>query len=184
MLSENFRTLASRYRAERAAPSTLPGSPVLEGNGGNKGNIQSTSASFVFPLPQAEGTGGEQAGGCGVLSVPSAGLLDSRPIPGPHATHVEVAECIEGPAAEALNEYEPPTFELDWLAQDEITAAYLRASLQRPPSWCWAAEHRPTPGAFCACCGGQRWWSRDQLGWCCSVCHPFVTGMAVQEVQS
>src|SRR3954452_15068931 len=117
MLSKNFRTLASRYRAERAASSTLPGSHVSEGNGGNKGNIQSTSASFVFPLPQAEGTRGEQAGGCGILSVPAAGLLDARPIPGPHATHVEVAECIEGPAAEVLNEYEPPTFELDWLAQ-------------------------------------------------------------------
>ena len=182
MLIENFRTLASRYRAERAASSTLPGSPVLEGNCGNKGNIQSTSASFVFPLPQTEGTGGEQAGG--VLSVPSAGIVNTRSIPGPNATHVEVAECIEGPAAEALNEYEPPTFELDWLAEDEITAAYFRASLQRPPSWWQAEAHRPIPGAFCACCGGQRWWSSDQSGWCCSVCHPFVTGTAVQEVES
>jgi hypothetical protein len=179
MLSENFRTLASRYRAERAGSSTLSSSPVSEGNGGNKGNMQSTSASFVFPLPQAEGVRGEQAGGCGIFSVPAA-----RAVPGPKATHVEVAECIEGPPAEALNEYEPPTFELDWLAQDEITAAYFRASLQRPPSWWQAEAHRPIPGAFCACCGGQRWWSSDQSGWCCSVCHPFVTGTAVQEVES
>jgi len=184
MLSENFRTLASRYRAERAASSTPPISAVSEGNGGNKGNIQSTSASFVFPLAQAEGTGGEQASGCGVFSVPSAGIVDARPVPGPHATDAEVAECIEGAAAEALNEYEPPTFELDWLAEDEITAAYFRASLQRPPSWWQAEAHRPIPGAFCACCGGQRWWSSDQLGWCCSVCHPFVAGTTVQEVQS
>ena len=184
MLSENFRTLASRYRAERAASSAPPRSPVLEGNGGNKGNIQSTSASFVFPLPQAERIRGEQTGCCGIFSVPAAGLVDARLVPGPRATHVEVAECIEEPAAEALNEYEPPTFELDWLAQDEVTAAYFRASLQRPPSWWQAEAHRPIPGAFCACCGGQRWWSRDQLGWCCSVCHPSVTGTTVQEVQS
>ena len=184
MLSENFRTLASRYRAERAASPTPPGSPVSEGNGGNKGNIQSTSASFVFPSPQAGGARGEQAGGCGVLSLPAASLVDARPVPGPNATHVEVAAWIERRAAEALDGYEPPTFELDWLAQDEITEAYLRASLQRPPSWWWAEAHRPTPGAVCACCGGQRWWSRDQLGWCCSVCHPFVTGTAVQQVQS
>jgi hypothetical protein len=184
MLSENFRTLASRYRAERAAPSTLPGSPVLEGNGGNKGNIQSTSASFMFPLSQEEGTRGEQTGVCGISSVPGAGLVDARPVPGPNATHVEVAAWIERRAAEALNGYEPPTFELDWLAQDEITTAYLRASLQRQPSWWWAEAHRPTPGAICACCGGQRWWSRDQLGWCCSVCHPPVPGAAVCEVHS
>jgi hypothetical protein len=102
----------------------------------------------------------------------------------PDAACAFVAARIEKRIAEALDGYEPPTLELEWPAQDEITAAYPRASLQRPPSWWRAEAHRPTPGAICACCGGQRWWSRDQLGWCCSVCHPFVTGTVVREVQS
>ena len=133
MLSEKFRTLASRYRAERAAPSTLPGSPVLEGNGGNKGNIQSTSASFVFPLPQAEGIRGEQAGGCGVPSSPAAGLADARPVPGANATHVEVAAWIERRAVEALDGYEPPTLELEGGPNQTLPKLWrVRLTTRRP----------------------------------------------------
>ncbi|MDA8250528.1 MAG: hypothetical protein M0Z28_15330 [Rhodospirillales bacterium] len=49
---------------------------------------------------------------------------------------------------------------------------YARAALQRPPSWFADAPHRPTAGAWCSCCRGQRWWSRDGRGWCCMSCHP------------
>jgi hypothetical protein len=65
-------------------------------------------------------------------------------------------------------------------------AAHLRrlqdAALQRPPSW-WAAQpHRPAAGAWCACCRGQRWWTRDGgQGWCCHVCHPPPGRGAVME---
>jgi Domain of unknown function DUF29 len=43
---------------------------------------------------------------------------------------------------------------------------------ESPPSWQRAEVHHPTEGAVCAVCSGQRWWSRDQLGWCCMSCHP------------
>jgi hypothetical protein len=49
---------------------------------------------------------------------------------------------------------------------------YARAALQRPPSWFAEAPQRPTAGAWCSCCRGQRWWSDDGRGWCCMTCHP------------
>ena len=91
MLSESFRALASRYRAEGAASSTPPSSPVLEGNGGNKGNMQSTSASFVFPLPQAEGPRGNRL----AVAVSSARLPpvlrtpDLSLVPTPHMSKLQ-----------------------------------------------------------------------------------------------
>ena len=51
-------------------------------------------------------------------------------------------------------------------------AAMRSAALQRPPSWFADAPHRPTAGAWCSCCRGQRWWSDDGRGWCCMTCHP------------
>jgi hypothetical protein len=55
-------------------------------------------------------------------------------------------------------------------------SAFLRISLQRPPSWADPTA-RPSPGAFCSCCRGQRWWCeikcrRRQSGWRCWTCHP------------
>ena len=45
-------------------------------------------------------------------------------------------------------------------------------SLQRYPST--AEEAVPTPGAWCSCCWGTRWWRdrRRSYGWCCARCHP------------
>lgn len=48
--------------------------------------------------------------------------------------------------------------------------AYMRAALQRPVSWADPAA-RPSPGAFCSCCKGNRWWGNAQ-GWRCWQCHP------------
>lgn len=48
--------------------------------------------------------------------------------------------------------------------------AYMRAALRRPVSWADPAA-RPSPGAFCSCCKGKRWWS-DSKGWRCWQCHP------------
>lgn len=48
--------------------------------------------------------------------------------------------------------------------------AYMRAALQRPVSWADPAA-RPSPGAFCSCCKGNRWWG-DAQGWRCWQCHP------------
>jgi hypothetical protein len=48
--------------------------------------------------------------------------------------------------------------------------AYMRAALQRPVSWADPAA-RPSPGAFCSCCKGNRWWGNAQ-GWRCWRCHP------------
>jgi hypothetical protein len=68
--------------------------------------------------------------------------------------HVIAADCEALPGSEA----------------DE----YRQAALRRPPSW-WRAEvHRPLLGVRCSCCGGLNWWSRDEMGWCCRICHPPV----------
>ena len=51
-----------------------------------------------------------------------------------------------------------------------VADGHLRAARQRPPSWSNAAA-LPSPGCFCSCCKGQRWWT-DQSGWRCWTCHP------------
>jgi hypothetical protein len=60
-------------------------------------------------------------------------------------------------------------------APDNPTAlsGYLRAALQRPPSWADPAA-LPQCGCFCSCCKDQRWWREREAtkGWRCSVCHP------------
>jgi hypothetical protein len=50
---------------------------------------------------------------------------------------------------------------------------YVRAALQRPPSWADPTA-QPSRGCFCTCCKGQRWWrERDApKGWRCWICHP------------
>ena len=50
---------------------------------------------------------------------------------------------------------------------------YMQAALQRPPSWADPTA-LPSPGCFCNCCKGQRWWrERDApKGWRCWICHP------------
>jgi hypothetical protein len=67
-----------------------------------------------------------------------------------------------------------------WVSEHQaaITVGYLRASLQRPPSWWHGEPHQPTPGTCCACCAGTSWWSRDRRGWCCGTCHPSATPAA------
>jgi hypothetical protein len=76
-----------------------------------------------------------------------------------------------------------------WRLVDRTThAALLRrlqdVALQRPPSWWTTQPHRPAPGAWCSCCRGHRWWTRDGgRGWCCQVCHPPPRrGIAVEEI--
>lgn len=53
------------------------------------------------------------------------------------------------------------------------TAERTCEALQRPPSWSQSAM-RPSPGYWCGCCLGHRWWTeRDAMnGWCCLTCHP------------
>jgi hypothetical protein len=50
---------------------------------------------------------------------------------------------------------------------------YMRAALQRPPSWADPTA-LPSRGCFCSCCKGQRWWCEREVprGWRCSVCYP------------
>ncbi len=59
-----------------------------------------------------------------------------------------------------------------------------RAALQRPPSWADPGA-RPSPGCFCSCCLGRRWWG-DPCGWRCWACHPpdHLPPDAVKEVRT
>jgi hypothetical protein len=71
------------------------------------------------------------------------------------------------------------------LVSDPIAAAgYMRAALQRPPSWANSAA-RPPSGCFCSCCKGRRWWG-DAQGWRCWACHPpdHLVPEAATEVRS
>lgn len=62
-----------------------------------------------------------------------------------------------------------------------------RAALRRPPSWT-PASALPSPGAFCTCCAGQRWWCEREApsGWCCVTCYPPVhlPAEAVRELRT
>jgi hypothetical protein len=68
-----------------------------------------------------------------------------------------------------------------------ISAAYIRFSLQRPPSRSDPVA-LPSRGCFCSCCKGQRWWCEREApkGWRCSTCHPpsHLTPDAVTEVRT
>jgi hypothetical protein len=70
----------------------------------------------------------------------------------------------------------------------------MRAALMRPPSWP-NATYRPTPGAWCGCCGrnppaeGGRWWQEAEApkGWRCATCYPppsHLAGNGVCEVMT
>jgi len=60
------------------------------------------------------------------------------------------------------------------------TGGLMRAALMRPPAWGERPDCRPTPGAWCGCCGrnppaeGGRWWTESEApkGWRCCVCFP------------
>jgi len=64
---------------------------------------------------------------------------------------------------------------------------YMRAALQRPPSWSDPAA-LPSRGCFCSCCKGQRWWREREMpkGWRCSTCYPpdHLPANAVMEVRT
>jgi hypothetical protein len=49
---------------------------------------------------------------------------------------------------------------------------YKRAALRRPPSWT-PVSALPSPGCYCTCCAGQRWWCERERpsGWRCRTCY-------------
>ena len=57
--------------------------------------------------------------------------------------------------------------------QAAMVSGLLRAARQRPPSWADPSA-LPSPGCFCSCCKGQRWWCELEApkGWRCRTCHP------------
>ncbi len=67
--------------------------------------------------------------------------------------------------------------------------AGLRGSaMQRPPAWADQSA-RPSPGCWCSCCRGRRWWapkvpSLDGTGigpgWACAWCHPALGGAIIE----
>jgi hypothetical protein len=57
--------------------------------------------------------------------------------------------------------------------QRETVAGLLGAASQRPPSWGNPAAV-PSPGCWCSCCHGTRWWTEREgsKGWRCGKCYP------------
>jgi hypothetical protein len=102
------------------------------------------------------------------------GRLRGEPLP-PVSPEQAPDEEAERAAIAAVDGGADPTY---WRLTDHMAhAAHLRqlqdAALQRPPSWP-GADRMPTPGAWCSCCRGSRWWREREhaSGWCCSACHP------------
>jgi hypothetical protein len=62
---------------------------------------------------------------------------------------------------------------------------YMRAALQRPPSWADPTA-LPSRGCCCSCCKGQQWWCEREVprDWRCSVCYPpdHLPSIAVTEL--
>ena len=96
----------------------------------------------------------------------------------------------------ALDGFDVPEPVPDWPEQErerlqslnrKIANGYRRAALQRPPSWADPAA-LPSPGCFCSCCKGRRWWCEREApkGWRCWGCHPpdHLAEDAVTEVRT
>ena len=96
--------------------------------------------------------------------------------PDPDLDH-ERAEVGAAQAAEARGEHGAPLPAGD---HQRYLATLRGSAMQRPPSWA-DQTMRPSPGCWCSCCRGRRWWAaqRPSLdgtgigpGWCCATCHP------------
>lgn len=114
----------------------------------------------------------------------------------PDAGPEAIATWAERVAANALDGCETsepvpdwPTGEADRLdaLNRKIANGYLRAALQRPPSWADPAA-LPSHGCRCSCCKGQRWWCEREApkGWRCWACYPpsHLPSYAVAEVRT
>ena len=57
--------------------------------------------------------------------------------------------------------------------QARMVRGLLETARQRPPFWTDSTAI-PSPGCWCSCCHGSRWWTEiaRPTGWCCGVCHP------------
>lgn len=104
-------------------------------------------------------------------------------VPDPDLANERAATAM-AQAAEAAGAFGQTRPEADHQA---ALAGFQAAALLRPPAW---SDHAsiPPPGACCACCKGQRWWSpRDPRadgtgpgpGWRCTTCRPPSPGVAV-----
>jgi hypothetical protein len=116
-----------------------------------------------------DSAGGEAPTNCCRKPPPSDG-----PDPEPCAKAWAENSAADAPEAPELVPDWPGREHERWLlVHRQWLDSYRRAALRQAPSWWRRAEaHRPTPGATCSCCGGQRWWSEDQRGWRCWTCHP------------
>jgi len=69
----------------------------------------------------------------------------------------------------------PGSPERDRLDRKQASAVrgLLNMAMQRPVSWADPAA-LPSPGCWCSCCQGRRWWCErtEPKGWRCSICHP------------
>jgi hypothetical protein len=123
-----------------------------------------------------------------------AAALETNTEPANHSVPDNPTALVGRVAAEALDGCRAPEPAADWQEQDcarlqsvsrAIAGDYLRAALQRPPSWADPAAP-PSRGCFCSCCKAQRWWRECEApkGWRCSDCHPpdHLPANAVMEV--
>jgi hypothetical protein len=149
--------------AEGGTPGT-PGTPEIASVGG-------ITATEVYcpsrPNPEdlfGAGEGREKSPQFGGFQDTSPNC-PSRPKPIEYAPNAWDLTQIERTAALArLQPRTTPTDALDGLR---------RAALQHPPSWADATA-RPSPGCWCSCCKGHRWWCEviAPKGWRCWQCHP------------
>jgi hypothetical protein len=67
----------------------------------------------------------------------------------------------------------------------ETVRGLMNMAMQRPVSWA-DPDALPSPGCWCSCCQGRRWWCEriEPKGWRCATCHPFNPGQDVREVRT
>ena len=136
-------------------PDTVPVVPVLPGQNGEarESNAHSHEISSLNFFP-SEKSPRESI----ILKTPgTTGTTGTSP----ENQHLSVPKTFFENGNNGNNPVRSPVVALD---------AYMRAALRRPVSWADPAA-RPSPGAFCSCCKGKRWWG-DARGWRCWQCHP------------
>lgn len=134
---------------------------------------------LLTPHTRREKGGGhseEREGGAAFLACAAAAAAEALALPDA-ALNVERAATAATLAAEARGDFGMP---LPAEEHQRYLAGLRGSAKQRPPSWVDQSA-RPSPGCWCSCCRGRRWWAPEVpsldgtgpgAGWCCAWCHP------------
>jgi hypothetical protein len=132
----------------------------------HEGEFASAASAASAPIPEPNEIGGLAPPGPLTQNADgrSDGEFASAPTVSANPLKTNGADAADGADANS-----PPRS----AAGNAVAAGPLTAAYRRPPSWSDPAAP-PSPGCFCACCRGHRWWREREApeGWRCWTCHP------------